>query len=89
MSKPDKYLVVDHVWSNYDDDWAIDDAIQSQMNKLDVEGYEVRQIEELCIRSRLLKLQTIRGQVVYNEHSLGNEDVFEHERCTRVYYQRK
>jgi hypothetical protein len=87
--KPEKYLVTDHIWANYNEDWEIDESLQSNMNKLDAEGYDVYQIEELCLRSRFDKVVDHNHKVIYEEQSLGHRDRFEHERLTRVYYRRR
>lgn len=89
MSKPEKYLVVDHYWNDYNDDWGIDDSLQANMNKLDSEGYDVYQIEELCLRSRLNKVTDWNDKIIYEEQSLGNRDRFDHDRLTRVYYRKR
>tara|TARA_Y100000592_G_C5475741_1_gene322166 strand:- start:906 stop:1337 length:432 start_codon:yes stop_codon:yes gene_type:complete len=89
VSKPEKYLVVDHYWNDYNDDWGIDDSLQANMNKLDSEGYDVYQIEELCLRSRLNKVTDYNDRVMYEEQSLGNRDRFDHDRLTRVYYRKR
>jgi len=91
VSKPEKYLVVDHYWLDYpmNDDWYIDDSLQSNMNKLDAEGYDVYQIEELCLRSRVNKSKNQDGSVVHYDLAIGDRDLFDHERLTRIYYRRR